>query len=269
MYRVELNRLCKSPYSESTYISRVLSIFKCNANMKTTHAAAFEAWSRASSEHRARHLKVARQNAPTNARQSANFVPMDSWTQRLQVMKKDPDPHATLQSSMRFVFLAYACSMPIKRCEIGSLRIFKAEPSADELAAAPNYIVMDKALMRITRHKTSKHEAHRGGIEEQLSEEFMAVLCNSLERWPRESAFIDTKGQAYTNKGFSKWVRRATAHLFGDQAPGINLLRHSFCTSLDYNSLTGAQRDAIALRCGHSAQQQDQYRYLTLEPVKI
>jgi site-specific recombinase XerD len=192
-------------------------------------------------------------------RQSANYVAMDVWKQRLAEMQQEPDPHSTLQGSMRFLFLVYACSMPVKRCEVGSVQIFQTEPSTQELA---------KALMRITRHKTSKHEAHRGGIEEQLSEEFMAVLRDSLKRWPRESMFIDTKGQAYTNKGFSKWVRRTTAHLFGDRAPGINLLRHSYCTSLDYNSLTGAQRDAIALRCGHSARQQDLYRYLTLEPVK-
>ena len=104
--------------------------------MKFTSA--HDAWSRVSSEHRARHLKLARQNAPTNARQAANFVAMDEWHQRLKKLQQEGDCHSTLQGSMSI---------------------------------------------------------------------------------------------------------RTTARLFGDKSPSVSLLRHSYCTSLDYNTLTGAQRD--------------------------
>jgi hypothetical protein len=152
--------------------------------------------------------------------------------------------------------------MPPKRAEVGTLYLFDTEPQADEKEAFPNYIVLDRALMCINKHKTSKHEAHSTGIVEELPEEFMSALRTSLHRWPRQHLFVDDNGKGYDAKGFSKWVTRTTGRLFGDKAPGINLLRHSFCTSLDYNRLTCAERDSIALRSGHSATMQDQYRFL-------
>ena len=69
-FRVQLSMLCKSPYSESTYISRLLSVFKAKPELKEKYSAAHKAWQCAASEHRARHLRVAKQNAPTNARQA-------------------------------------------------------------------------------------------------------------------------------------------------------------------------------------------------------
>ena len=111
---------------------------------------------------------------------------------------------------------------------------------------------MDSALMRITQHKKSKHAAHRHGIDEKLPDEFMGMLKDSLARWPRTHIFVDSNGNGYTPGRFSKWVRRTIARLFGDKSPSVSLLRHSYCTSLDFNILTGAQRDAIAQRCGYS-----------------
>ncbi len=268
VYRVELERRCKSPYTESTYITALLSVFKYNMQLKALHNDAFAAWSRACAEHRARHLKNARQNAPVSSQQSKNFVPMPEWRERLSKLMAEPDVHGTLERSMTVVFLTYACCMPVKRADVGTIHIFDTHPCSQELDVWPNYIVMDQAMMHIGKHKTSKHEVHSAGITEALPHELMQALRESLGRWPRVHLFMDAKRQAYTTQGFSKWVRRTTARLFGDKAPGVNSLRHSFCTSLDYNSLTCAERDDIALRCGHSSTMQDQYRYLSLDPVR-
>jgi hypothetical protein len=119
--------------------------------------------------------------------------------------------------------------------------------------------------MRITRHKTSKHAIHSAGITEQLPSQFMQVLQDSLSRWPRDHLFVDDKQQAYTNNGFSKWVIRTSRRVFDEKCPGVSLLRHAFCSALDYNKLTIAERGALALRSGHSVFMQDQYRILTLE----
>ena len=266
-FRVKLSTLCKSPYTESTYISRVLSIFKANPQFKEKHKTAYEAWQRAASEHRARHLQVAKQNAPTSARQAENYAPMDEWRQCLEQQLTAAEPHATLRDSMTVLFLAYACTMPPKRAEIGTLRIFNHHPTAQEQEANPNYIVLSDAVMQINRHKTSKHAIHKAGITEVMPKEFMAVLRASLERWPRTHLFVDARGQAYDTKGFSKWVIRTTGRLFGGtKAPGISLLRHSFCTALDFNRLTGAQREEVARR-GHTPETQDRYRFVSLVPT--
>ena len=134
--------------------------------------------------------------------------------------------------------------MPSKRAEVGTIHEFPTQPSEADVALAPNFIVMDSALMRITQHKKSKHAAHRHGIDETLPDEFMGMLKDSLARWPRTHLFVDSNGNGFTPGGFSKWVIPTTARLFGDKSPSVSLLRHSYCTSLDFNTLTGAQRDA-------------------------
>ena len=133
--------------------------------------------------------------------------------------------------------------MPSKRAEVGTIHVFPTQPSEADVALTPNFIVMDSALMRITQHKKSKHVAHWHGIDEKLPDEFMGMLKDSLARWPRTHIFVDSNGNGYTPGGFSKWVRRTIARLFGYKSPSVSLLRHSYCTSLDYNTLTGAQRD--------------------------
>lgn len=266
-YRAVLAQKCQSAYTESTYITALLSAFKHNQHLKMKHAEAYIMWARASSEHRAKHMKASRLNAPTHARQSENFVSMDEMRQKLSELSSGEDPHATRKQSLSLLVLMYACCMPPKRAEVGTVRIFQTEPEPHLKGLYPNYIVMDQSMMFITQHKTSKHEVHSTGIQERLPDEFMAALRMSLDRWPRDHLFVDDKGQGYGRKGFSKWVRRTTERLFEGRAPGVNLLRHSFCTDLDYNKLTCAERDNIALRSGHSATMQDQYRFLSLTCV--
>ena len=192
---------------------------------------------------------------------------MAEWKQKLEQMKSQPnlsDARKRLQSSMVKVLLAYACTMPPKRAEVGGLRVFPTEPTLDEKAESPNHIVLDAALMRVTKHKTSKH-AH--GIEESLSAEFMHVLEESMEAFPRTHLFVDSNGHALTPQGFSKWVIRSTEVLFDGKAPGVSLLRHAFCTYLDFNKLTGVEKDKIAARMGHSSKQQEMYRFIDLRPL--
>ena len=187
-FRLELYRACKengkSQYTESTYISRILSLFKHNQRLQHVHGAAFEAWSRAASEHRARHMQVSRQNAPTNASQARNYAPMADWQAAFEELRRAPDAHGTLVKSQALLLFAYACTMPPKRAEMGSVRIFGeaslADPKPQNTTQHPNHIVLADAILRLTRHKTSKHEAHRGGITEQLSPDFMGVLSDSL-----------------------------------------------------------------------------------------
>ena len=172
-----------------------------------------------------------------------------------------------LQKSMVKVLLAYACTMPPKRAEVGGLRVFSTDPTLDEKAESPNHIVLDAALMRVTKHKTSKHAAHAHGIEESLSAEFMHVLEESMEAFPRTHLFVDSNGHALTPQGFSKWVIRSTKGLFDGKAPGVSLLRHAFCTDLDFNKLTGVEKDKIAARMKHSSKQQEMYRFIDIRPL--
>ena len=271
VYKTELRMKCENPGTETDHIKKIMCIFKCNPTLQIQHPTAFRSWQCASSEHRARQMQEARKNAPSNARQAENFVPMAEWRQKLEQMKSQPDPSdgkKRMQHIMVKVLLAYACTMPPKRAEMGGLRVFPTEPTPEEKTESPNHIVLDAALMRVTKHKTSKHAVHAQGIMETLSPEFMQVLLESMEAFPRTHLFVDSKSHAHTPQSFSKWVIRSTEGLFEGKAPGVSLLRHAFCTDLDYNRLTGIEKDEIASRMGHSAMQQEMYRFIDLRPLR-
>jgi hypothetical protein len=267
-FRPYLLDKCSSKGTEASHISRILGIFNRNPDLKRRYQAAYEVWTRASSEHNARSKREALCNAPSNPSQAENFVPMLEWHEKLKELEAAGDPHASLQSSLRLVFFAYACTMPPKRAEVGGIRIFETEPNEAEMAAEPNHMVMDSSIMRIKEHKTSKHLVHREGIHEDLTPRFMQVVRESLNRYPRTHLFVDARGNAYDRQGFSQWVQRTTQGLFGKRSPGLSLLRHAFCTHLDYNTMTGLEREENALRMGHEVKTQDRYRFLKMKPIR-
>ena len=47
-----------------------------------------------------------------------------------------------------------------------------------------------------------------------MSAEFMHVLEELMEAFPRTHLFVDSNGHALTPQGFSKWVIRSTEGLF-------------------------------------------------------
>jgi len=266
-FRLDLLEAAGTPGTESSHISKLLGIFERNPELKRRHQAAYEAWVRASSEHRARQDRDSKKNAPSNPSQAANYVPMAAWRPKLEELLAASDPHSTVEKSMAILFMAYACMIPPKRAEVGGIRVFETAPAEQEAAQWPNHVILSDSEMRITKHKTSKHEVHKGGIIEQLPPRFMELLRTSLALWPRTHMFIDGRGQPQNPQAFSKWVIRITGALFDGKSPGLSLLRHAFCTALDYNTLTGLEREEIAHRCGHTAQTQDRYRILNMTPI--
>ncbi len=92
IYKTELRLQCETPGTERDHISKIMCIFKCNPIMKQQHPTAFRAWQCASSEHRAREMQEARLNAPINARQAENYVPMGAWKQKLEELRSQPEP---------------------------------------------------------------------------------------------------------------------------------------------------------------------------------
>jgi site-specific recombinase XerD len=118
--------------------------------------------------------------------------------------------------------------------------------------------------MVIAEHKTAKHYE---AIVEALPADFVSILAESLKQFPRQFLFVNAKGGPFTNQSFSKWVISKTESMFGGKAPGVSLLRHAYCTDIDYNKLTGIQLDEIAARMGHSTDRQMEYRMVANEAI--
>ena len=170
---------------------------------------------------------------------------MDEWHQRLKKLQEEGDCHSTLQGSMSLFVLAYACSMPSKRAEVGTIHVFPTQPSEADVALTPNFIVMAWTVRSCASHNTKSQSTLLIGMELMRNCRMSSWACSKtrMRDGLGPTFFVDSNGNGYTPGGFSTWVRRTIARLFGDKSPSVSLLRHSYCTSLDYNTLTGAQRD--------------------------
>ena len=123
----ELRRKCTSEGTLKNHISTILCVFKYDPKIKEAHPQAFERWSLASAEQRKRSIMESKMNAPSNSRQAENFVPLAEWQEALVHLMKDEDPHSSLEKSQALVFMSYACSMPPKRSDLGSVKILSQE----------------------------------------------------------------------------------------------------------------------------------------------
>jgi hypothetical protein len=196
----ELRRKCTSEGTLKNHISTILCIFKYDPKIKEAHPEAFKRWSLASAEQRKRMIKESRMNAPSNSRQAENFVPLAEWHEALNRLMKDENPHSSLEKSQALVFMSYACGMPPKRSDLGSVKIFGSEPpSEEERKIHPNHIEMlpeSRGRMVIAEHKTAKFYEP---IIEELPKDFVRVLKESVERHPRQFLFVNSKKDDFTS----------------------------------------------------------------------
>ena len=205
-YHEQLRQACAHEGSEKNHVERLISVFKRNPELKASHPEAYAAWAAARSEHTVRFEQRAMRNLPTPA-QARNIVSLGECDRKLAAPSAAPDPHATLQSSQALVLLAYFCSMPCKRAEVGTVAIFETMPTAEQAAAEPNYIVLDAAIMHLGQHKTARHQ---GAVREDLTLEFMRVLGASLALWPRQHLFLNANNEPFTRK--KRLVKVGAAH---------------------------------------------------------
>ena len=249
-----------------SHVKVVLIYFKAVPVLKETHPEAYKAWADEMAIERKRVLKESRSSAPSNTRQAENYVAMPEWREAHARLQQEEEPHRSLKSSQTLVWVTYACSLPPKRADFGSMKIFHSEPSEVECETHPNHLVLgvSEPKMVIGEFKTSKN---RKPIVETLPTEFSRVVEDSIRAHPREYLFVNTSGLPFNATRFSEWCINISRSLFQGKVAGPNLLRHAFCTSLDFNKMTLAERDQMAEQMGHSSAQQEQYRFITLVPT--
>ena len=257
---------CGSVNTFKDHVKVILIYFKALPSLKESHHESYRAWVDAMAIEKKRVVKESRSNAPSNLRQSANWVTMDEWREALGKLRKEKDPHATLKSSMTLVWVNYVCAIPTKRSDFGAMRIFEAEPSEADCTAHPNHLVLgiSEPRMEIGEFKTSKN---RDPIVEVLPPDLLKTIKDSIEAHPRQYLFENTKGQPFTRECFSTWTLNRSRELHDGKEAGANLIRHAFITcDVDFNKTALAQLDNIAERMGHSPAQQAIYKYVTMQP---
>ena len=261
-YREQLRQKAPEEGTAACHVQKIVLCFSLSPSLREQYPDAHASWRSAAAEHALRSFERYDTNEPTE-KQAANFVPLSRWAQKLDERLAESDPHSTLAKSQATLLMAYTSLIPVKRCEMGSVRVFASDPTPQEAAQFPNHIVLGSARMSLSIHKTAKKFGPL--VEPLLPEKFMSVLRASLSRWPRQYIFVNALGEPHTNKSSSAFVQRAARHLFDGKAAGVSLCRHAHATALEFDKVSRAARRSVAHRMGHSLDVQDRYRFLSLK----
>jgi len=146
--------------------------------------------------------------------------------------------------------------IPPMRSDYNRVAIYKGKvPEEHE----PNYLLIEKPTvmhLHIGEYKTSKV---MGAMEDVLPRKLAKIVSESLQNQDREWLFQTRTGKPYSPSAFSTYTRTVFERVFKKPLT-VQILRHSFVDSLDFNKLTIEQRDHIGKLMGQSWVQQQRYR---------
>lgn len=236
-----------SMQTQKSYISAVLAVFRHNDGLKTQEKAAYDEWYALFQTVHKEIDERYRRNEPTE-RQKEAYVPFDEIVHARDELKKG--------SPERLLFSMYTYIPPL-RCDFNKLRIYRnVVPSQAE----KNYLLLKGADSKLvlTEFKTEKKAQ---GYEKMLGEALLNEIEASLEQDPRSWLFMDKNGQPYSAKSYTQWANRVFAKVL-KKPMTVSLIRHAYINSLDFNTLTVAQKEEIAKDMAHTVGTQDRYRLI-------
>ena len=200
-------------------------------------------------------------------KQKEKYISTEEVELKRLEMKKD-DPHQNLHKSLQYVLLTLLCDITPKRSDLGKLRVYYRE---DPGVKTENYIVLRGAksglesYLVMNIYKTAKTF---GRMEEELADETVKVLKESLRRYPRNYVFVGRSGRPYdSNDAYGDFVERTFLELFG-KAMGTSLWRHIYISEKVKADASEDKLEEIANKMLHGVNQQRRYRFADKEGKK-
>lgn len=248
-YIPKIKRIYKNPRSHKAYISFLLAVFKYNPDFKNKHQDAYDIWYNDFKKINEAITADTKQNQATG-RQLDGYVDYGTFVKKLDVLP--------IGSYDRLLVAMYGLIPPVRN-DYNAVRIYKTRAPKEPEA---NHIVLTRkgARLVLTEFKTSRK---MGKINMVLPDALFTEIQSSLQHHPRDWLF-QSKGMPYLAGTFNKWVNSRFKELY-DKPLTISILRHSYINTLDLNSLSEAEREAIARKMGHTSAQQLMYRLLNTE----
>lgn len=183
------------------------------------------------------------------------------WVTWDEIQGKERDLASKEFASTRHLLLACYVLMdgPLRQ-NLGAVRLLAREPSEIEKKKleTTNYLILsDPCTLVINVHKTAKHY---GPIVRVLPADLTGIVRKNLENDPRRYLFVDKYRRPYDRaRSFAAFSGRVFEDIFGKKV-GVNIIRHSFVSNIDFNAKTAGELQTIAKAMGHSLQQQQLYR---------
>lgn len=259
----------ESPPTRKAHISAVLSLFRHSPGLKSRYPEAQKAWAQMF-EKLETEITLKYENNEPSEKQLRNFV---SWSEvlrkRKQLGAEDPD-------SPEYLLLCLYTMIPPVRADFNNVIILEEEPTKAVIARAPNYLLIDdfddaeatKMTLCLNDYKTAGSGENAKAYRKDLPGDLVSVLRRSLNHHPRDHLIVSPKtGEPFhIDNSYIKYANQILARVFAPKKPTISLLRHSFISQLDQNSLTVRERKEIAKDMMHSIDQQSLYAFVFKSP---
>lgn len=241
----------KQMYNQETtrkvYTSVILSLFRHVPNLKEQLPKQYIQWSNAFKDSDQAVEERYKHNAPTD-KQKAGYVPYEEIKQERYKLPKG--------SIERLLLAMYTDIYPL-RADFNKVRLYKTVPVNPE----PNYIHMKRngCILILNEYKTAnKH----GQFEKELPSSLCKEIHDSLEEKHRDYLFINANKEPFElSNSFTHYANKILKNIFKKPLT-ISLIRHAFISTLDFNTLTIAEKEAIAKDMCHTTKLQDQYRLI-------
>jgi len=231
--------------SRKVYFSFILGLYKYNQGFAEQCPEAYkkyvEVFKVADQAVEARY----KENLPSD-RQKDGYVPF------ADIIKKRDSLRSGVIDKLLLGLYTY---LPPIRCEYGRVALYKS--NAMPASPDPNHIIDEKTLI-ISQFKTKRY--HKPSVRE-LPKELTKELRMSLNLQPRAFLFVNRFGDPFTSNGYSRWAGDRLQELFGKPLT-VTIIRHSFINTLDFNTLSMAEKEEIAEAMQHTVTTQDRYRLL-------
>ena len=240
--------------TQKSYISAILAIFRHNEGLKQQEQKHYDAWYAAFQEIHAEIDERYKRNEPSE-RQTQGYVPYEEIVKKRDELEK---------GSIERLLLGMYTYIPPLRADMNRIRIFNT-PSSSAIKE-DNYMVLDEknktGKLVLNEFKTAS-SAHQ--YEKELPTVLVQEIMANLEKDPRNYLFQDRNGSPYRASSYTKWANRTLYRIFGKNLT-ISLIRHSYINTLDFNTLTVQEKEAIARDMAHTVGTQDRYRLIFHKP---
>jgi hypothetical protein len=234
------NALKCEPLTIRTYVSILLGLFKYSPDLQGTYHIQYN---ELLETYRTLSANIAAQydSMKPGVRSGKSFMP---WHQVEMVRDAFPD-----KTSMDFLVVCCYTLMEPLRADLGCVRIVKhGEPRPNE-----DHLMVDSHGDSMQLHIGALRKVSKP-FNREIPSKLCRIIHKSLLRQPRKYLLVSPSTQkAFTNAvTFSNYVGRVLKRVLHNEHASINMLRHSFVSSLDLNNMPRSEMRQTASNMGNS-----------------
>jgi hypothetical protein len=255
-----ISAMYASGSSRCAALTAALAVYRASKRLRREHEHSWAVLKRAMVSNRC--IEAQRyKTGQASARQKVNYVSMPEILQKLEQLTQEGTFRTDFTAHQRWLLVACCAMLVPKRNDLGSCQLWEHAPAwATAAGSTTNFIELrPRARLVLNRWRKTWAPGAKPVIE-KIHPVLAKLLRASLQLFPREWLFLDTRGSPFSRpNSFGVWFKRQCAAVFDGRALSTTLLRHSYVNALDLR-MSKAARAAVAKLLLHTPEQTPAYR---------